>query len=73
MAKQVEIIPFVKVSSNGVITFKYGDEVYIKKYDTILTKEKYGDINSEIISESNGYMKLRYYHKNSDIEVDANK
>ena len=71
MDKQVEIIPFVKVSSNGVITFKYGDEVYIKKYDTILTKEKYGDINSEIISESNGYMKLRYYHKNSDIEVDA--
>ena len=40
-----------------------------KKYDTILTKEKYGDINSEILSNNTGYMKLRYYHKNSDIEV----
>ena len=69
MKKQTQIIPFVKVSSNGVITFKYGEEVYIKKYDTILTKEKYGDINSEILSNNTGYMKLRYYHKNSDIEV----
>ena len=43
--------------------------INLKKYDTILTKEKYGDINSEILSNNTGYMKLRYYHKNSDIEV----